>query len=478
MKRAVFALCVLLCAVFALSARAETLAYNSEGEAVRALQAKLQELGYYTFRITGVYQENTQKAVRQFQQAHGLPVTGAADEALQQLIFSSVAAPVPTPTPLVLLTPFPGKVQYGNQGDNVRRIQTRLHQLSYYYGDISGNYLDNTQAAIRAFQRQNGLPQDGVVGEQTWQALFFDAGAVDASATPKPTPAPTPVPYRVTVDVTNQVTTVYGLDENEDYSRMVRQMICSTGTASAPTNPGTYTLNGATARWSYFPKWGTHAQYWTRIDAYNAFHSVIYSRPDSMALSTGSYTGLGKRASNGCIRLMIEDAKWIYNNIGKGTRVIVFEGAPDPELTQALRVPPLDRNTMLPVPTPQPTPPPDYSESASPPLPFQTLKRGAESEAVYWLQCKLRDLGYYKGSVTGGYYEGTIEAVKNSQRDHGLSVDGHAGPLTQGKLYEAVLEPPASLPAATALPRNRHGDAPASMPAPTATPYEPWFEVD
>lgn len=489
---------LLLGAFFALGESA-TLSYNSQGDAVTALQTRLAELGYYTFRVTGVYQEHTQRAVSAFQADNGLSATGVADSALLAMIHSADARPAPTPMPtptpppLNLLSPFPGKVQYGSKGEDVRRVQTRLSQLGYYSGDISGEFWNNTQNATREFQRQNALKVDGVVEETTWAALFFDGEAVDAYATPRPTPEPTPVPYQVRIDVTNQVTTVYGLSETSEYTEIVKQMICSTGTQQDATAPGTYILNGSKARWSYFPKWGTHAQYWTRIDAYNAFHSVIYREPDSMALATGSYTGLGKRASHGCIRLMLEDAKWIYENIGKGTAVIVYEGESDPELTQALRVPQLDKGTMLPVPTPLPTEPPAYSADALPPMPFTTLRKGAESEAVYFLQCKLRDLGYYNGTVTGGYYEGTIEAVKRFQRENGLSADGLAGKATLSMLYADVLaapsptperaEPSEARPAPTVPPRNRTGTEPTASatpmntPAPTADDSARWFPV-
>lgn len=449
MKKALLMIIILCCV--ALSANAEELpllSYGSKGEQVVALQEKLTELGYYTFRITGNYQENTQKAVRLFQADNGLQATGIADEQLQRLILSDEAMPKPTPTPSPTVPPpnldepFSGKVEYGAKGMNVTRIQTRLADLGFYHIEISGEFWGNTRNAVKEFQHQNGLAADGIVGVETWQTLFFAEDVVDASATPKPTPAPTPVPYRIEVDVTNQVTSIYGLDEMGTYTTLIKHMICSTGTEKDPTPPGTYTLNGATSRWCYFPKWGTHGQYWTRIDAYNAFHSVIYSEADPMALKTGSYTGLGKKASHGCIRLMLEDAKWIYSNCGKGTEVYVFEGKMDEELTKSLKIPPLDYSVMLPEPTPAPTESPVYRPDDLPPMPFKTLEKGAESEAVYWLQCRLAELGYYGGSITGGYYSGTIEAVKAFQRDHNLSPDGKAGKKTLEAVYESVLATP------------------------------------
>ena len=481
MKRALFPLIMVLLAVClhsALGEGAPTLQYNSKGDAVIALQERLAELGYYTFNITGVYQERTQRAVRSFQEVHGLPITGTADAALQALIMGPYAQPRPTPVPAPTPTPkptpapldlrasFPGNLAYGSTGTDVLRVQTKLTELGFYGNEISGNYLGNTRNAVRNFQGHNGLVADGIVGEATWTLLFFDASTRTAHEPPKPTPAPTPVPYYIEVNVTTQVTTVYGLDEYGEYTDVVKRMICSTGTASDPTPLKTYVLNGATARWCYFPKWGTHAQYWTRMDASNAFHSVIYGEADPMALRTGSYTGLGKPASHGCIRLMVEDAKWIYQNCGKGTEVLVYEGPADEELTRSLAVPKLDYNVMLPVPTPAPTQPPQYSTEAQPPQPFGTLERGIAGEAVYWLQCRLKELGYYHGTITGGYYGGTVEAVKQFQRDNGLAVDGKAGRQTQTKLYEHVLSTP----------------APTSSPLPTIAPTRPpssspWFEV-
>lgn len=68
--------------------------------------------------------------------------------------------------------------------------------------------------------------------------LFNDLSVVLPEDTPRPTPTPTPVPFAVTVDVNNQVTTVYGRDENGDYTVVVRQMLCSTGHQVLPQRRG------------------------------------------------------------------------------------------------------------------------------------------------------------------------------------------------------------------------------------------------
>ena len=59
----------------------------------------------------------------------------------------------------------------GSAGDVVREVQTRLKNWGYYEGNVDGVYGSKTEAAVRWFQRQNGLSVDGQVGDQTLAAL-------------------------------------------------------------------------------------------------------------------------------------------------------------------------------------------------------------------------------------------------------------------------------------------------------------------
>lgn len=67
-------------------------------------------------------------------------------------------------------------VPYTN-GADVLRIQKRLKELGYFAGSLGGNYGPITAAAVIAFQKQNGLDADGIIGPITWSALF-DSGAL------------------------------------------------------------------------------------------------------------------------------------------------------------------------------------------------------------------------------------------------------------------------------------------------------------
>ncbi len=65
----------------------------------------------------------------------------------------------------------------GDRGEKVKEIQTRLKRWGYYTGNIDGIYGKKTVAAVKYFQRQNGLTVDGICGEQTLAALGISGGS-------------------------------------------------------------------------------------------------------------------------------------------------------------------------------------------------------------------------------------------------------------------------------------------------------------
>ena len=59
----------------------------------------------------------------------------------------------------------------GSRGENVTKVQKRLIQYDYLDGTADGIYGEETAAAVRLFQRRNGLSVDGKVGPATAAAL-------------------------------------------------------------------------------------------------------------------------------------------------------------------------------------------------------------------------------------------------------------------------------------------------------------------
>jgi predicted chitinase len=67
---------------------------------------------------------------------------------------------------------YPGSpLRQGSKGDAVQAIQQRLSDLGYSLS-VDGNFGPGTAAAVVAFQKKNNLGSDGVVGPNTWVALF------------------------------------------------------------------------------------------------------------------------------------------------------------------------------------------------------------------------------------------------------------------------------------------------------------------
>ena len=60
------------------------------------------------------------------------------------------------------------------------------------------------------------------------------------------------------------------------------------------------------------------------------FHSVPYYSKDAGNLEWEQYNLLGQSASMGCVRLCVEDAKWIYDNCKRGTKVVVYVDEENP----------------------------------------------------------------------------------------------------------------------------------------------------
>ena len=170
--------------------------------------------------------------------------------ALHTPLPTAVPSPVPTSVPAVTLAPFTysRKLEYGSNGDLVKKLQDRLRDLGFYAAKSSGGYYEITQRAVRDFQRHNGLSADGVAGRQT-QEMLFSMDAVPASATPRPSPTPEPTKYTLMVDVANQIVRAYTYDANGQYTVLVREMICSTGTSRNPTPLGTTIMPKKRARW-------------------------------------------------------------------------------------------------------------------------------------------------------------------------------------------------------------------------------------
>ncbi|MBE6905531.1 MAG: L,D-transpeptidase catalytic domain protein [Ruminococcaceae bacterium] len=101
---------------------------------------------------------------------------------------------------------------------------------------------------------------------------------------------------------------------------VVQSFTCSTGKEGYETPTGMYYINHR-GKSFYNEKLKEGAFYWTQFYGDYLFHSVPFN--EDREIEKTEADKLGEPASHGCIRLSMNDAKWIYDNIKKDTKVII-----------------------------------------------------------------------------------------------------------------------------------------------------------
>ena len=153
--------------LYSEEAKANLLSYGDKSEVVLSCQERLKELGYLTTKPDGQYGNDTVAAVKQFQSRNDLVVDGYLGPTTMVVLHSKSA----TPNGLVI----------GETGDTVKRVQELLSRYGYMSSsNCTGYFGEITEAAVKEFQRKNGLTADGNVGMKT-MAKLTDGNAVKAN---------------------------------------------------------------------------------------------------------------------------------------------------------------------------------------------------------------------------------------------------------------------------------------------------------
>lgn len=151
-----------------------TLQLGSKGHSVRELQESLR------IRSDGVFGPTTENAVKAFQHKHGLQVDGIVG-----------------PKTWALVDDVSHMQRMGSAGRTVFHAQELLRKAGYMVR-VDGDYGPATKEAVRQFQRDNGLNDDGILGPLTWNKL-------EAAQVPAKFEAPT-----VVSETVGKVTTAAG----------------------------------------------------------------------------------------------------------------------------------------------------------------------------------------------------------------------------------------------------------------------------
>jgi peptidoglycan hydrolase-like protein with peptidoglycan-binding domain/SH3-like domain-containing protein len=331
-----------------------SLVYGDKGEPVKQLQTRLQALGYFKDEISGLFNRATQSALKAFQKKMDINNDGVATPDVQTILYSAAAVSAGdtvTPTPAVTPTVAPPTVaaRLGDEGEDVTKVQTRLHYLGYYSGKLDGKFGAGTKQAVASFQTKNNLTSDGICGTETIKALFSDKAAFNG-ATPTATPQATSK-----VVITEDTATIQS---------------GSIGVAVLNLQRRLFELG----------------YYVSRLDG-------VYLDEDMNAIK------LFQRVNG-----LTADGKAGYE-----TQKLLF--------SVSAKAAPADART---------------EEEASQ---YATLRYGDTSTEVTTMQNRLIALGYLQGEADGTFGLKTKEAIVRFQRENGLVRDGVAGGKTLATMY-------------------------------------------
>ena len=161
------------------------LAPGSSGYPVTTIQYYLNVIAYFNpnlniIPLTAIYDDATVNAVSRFQNEYGLTVTGTVNRETWNkitFVYNEIVASQPEGYQGNSAKLYPGYfLTSGAMGENVLDLQSYLSLISLTLGNIpsitvNGNYDEQTETAVRAFQENYGLVPTGSVGPLTWQKI-------------------------------------------------------------------------------------------------------------------------------------------------------------------------------------------------------------------------------------------------------------------------------------------------------------------
>ena len=340
-----------------------SLTLGANGIAVQALQSRLKELGYFDGEITGLYDVDTEAAVKRFEQTYGTMQTGVATQKLQLRLFASTA-------------PVYGSVAYneavvsqytvlrpGTVGSSVYALQQRLKNLDYPITDLTGAYDAQTALCVRLFYQMYGIAPSDVADVNMQRQLYAD-GALTYDPAVQPIPTETPVPQEVDDESIQTLDDVIGRNDND-------------GSVDRPignADPEVLRVQQRLIELGYMAEGGDSGVFDNpTVAAVNRFLQAIGREP-------------GGTLSEEMQAFLFSESAPMFGGEASDTE-------------------------------------------------YQNLSPGDSGEAVMALQRRLVQLGYANGNPNGQYGNATISAVQLYQQSNGMDVDGLASAWLQATLF-------------------------------------------
>lgn len=340
-----------------------SLSLGANGIAVQALQSRLKELGYFDGDITGLFDVDTEAAVKRFEQTYGTMQTGVATQKLQLRLFASTAPVYGSAAYNEAVVSQYTVLRPGTVGSSVYALQQRLKNLDYPITDLTGAYDDQTALCVRLFYQMYGIaPSD--VADVNMQRQLYSESALTYDSSVQPIATQTPIPEEVDEDAIRTLDDVAGRNDDD-------------GSIDKPignADPEVVRVQQRLIELGYMAEGGDSGVFDdATVAAVNRFLSAIGNEP------SGTLT--------------------------EEMQAFLFSDS-------APRM---------------------GGETAD--TEYQNLSPGDSGEAVMNLQRRLVELGYANGNPNGQYGNATISAVQLYQQANGMDVDGLASAWLQAQLF-------------------------------------------
>lgn len=196
-------------------------------------------------------------------------------------------------------------VYYGSDG-TMRYGEQTINGKIYYFNTTTGAMIDNA-----GWVKVNGTwcYFDKNTGKQLFKSNILHTAwnkAQSMSSSSK---------YIIIVDRANCRTMIFTGSKGNWVP--LYDWACSPGKSSTPTISGTYTVG---IKGYSFGTSSYTCYYYTQIKGNYLFHSILY-KAGTFNVKDGR---LGQRLSHGCVRLALANAKWMYNNIPRSTKIYIY----------------------------------------------------------------------------------------------------------------------------------------------------------
>ncbi|HPR77262.1 MAG TPA: peptidoglycan-binding protein [Candidatus Limiplasma sp.] len=360
-----------------------------------------------------------------------------------------VLANIPTPTPAPTVTANADATKYtalatGSTGSQVRALQEALTELGYYTGTVDSKYGKGTATAVTAFQKKNGLTQDGKASQEL--QLFLYEGK------PK-----NPKGYRKVIKTVPMVSGITIQSGNtgeavENMQKRLQELGYYTADINGNCDKATVTAIKAFQKKMNLTADGiansnvldvlygalavpvsavvtptptpTVAPPTTTVKKGDKSDDVkkVQQRLADLGYFSGSISGKFDDATETALKAFQKKNKLSQDGVcGAQTRTVLF--GINPIYAVATSTPAADATSTPVVITHDTT---------------VTIQSGSRGAAVLALQKRLVELKYYSSRLDGVYLEDDIQAVRSFQKNNNLTVDGKAGYQTQSVLYSAT----------------------------------------